>query len=79
MPKRSLWHIDSNHKLIEPYQIVIHGGIDGYTRLVVYLKASTNNKANTVLCLFHKAIGPMAYHHVFSLIREWKMSKLPAL
>ena len=23
-------HIDGNYKLIEPYRIVIHGGIDGY-------------------------------------------------
>ena len=53
----ALWHIDGDHKLIEPYRIVIHGGIDGYTRLIVYLKASTNNKANTVLCLFHQAVG----------------------
>ena len=22
----ALWHIDGNHKLIEPYRIVIHGG-----------------------------------------------------
>ena len=53
----ALWHIDGDHKLIEPYRIVIHGGIDGYTRLVVYLKASTNNWADTVLRLFHEAIG----------------------
>lgn len=30
--------------MIEPYRIVIDGGIDGYSRLVVYLKASTNNQ-----------------------------------
>lgn len=52
----SLWHIDGNHKLIEPYRIVIHGGIDGYSRLVVYLKASTNNRADTVLDSFQEAV-----------------------
>ncbi len=50
-------HIDGNHKLIEPYRIVIHGGIDGYSRLIVYLHASTNNKAETVLNLFQSAVG----------------------
>ena len=49
-------HIDGDHKLITPYRIVLHGGIDGYTRLIVYLKASTNNKASTVLQLFQEAV-----------------------
>ena len=52
----ALWHIDGDHKLIEPYRIVIHGGIDGYSRLIVFLHASTNNKANTVLSLFQEAV-----------------------
>jgi hypothetical protein len=43
----SLWHIDGNHKLIR-WKIVIHGGIDGYSRLIVYLKCSSNNRASTV-------------------------------
>ena len=29
--------------------MVIHGGIDGYTRIPVFLKCSTNNRAETVL------------------------------
>lgn len=49
-------HIDGNHKLIEPYRIVIHGAIDGYSRLVVYLHASSNNTAETVLNLFQSAV-----------------------
>lgn len=49
-------HIDGNHKLIQPYRIVIHGGIDGYSRLVVYLRASTDNTAQTVLSLFQAAV-----------------------
>ena len=40
----SLWHIDGYHKLIR-WNIVIHGGVDGYSRLPVFLSASTNNKA----------------------------------
>ena len=47
----SLWHIDGYHKLIH-WRIVIHGGIDGYSRLPVFLRASTNNRAETVLDCF---------------------------
>lgn len=36
--------------------MVIHGGIDGYTRIPVYLHCSTNNKADTVLALFQDAV-----------------------
>ena len=35
---------------------MIHGGIDGFSRLVVLLQASTNNRADTVLILFMEAI-----------------------
>ena len=31
-----LWHIDSNHKLIRRH-FIIAGGIDGFSRLVVFL------------------------------------------
>ena len=51
----SLWHIDGNHKLIR-WRIVIHGAIDGYSRIPVYLKASDNNRASTVLQSFLKAV-----------------------
>ena len=34
----SLWHIDGRHRLIR-WRIVVHGGIDGYSRLIVYLHA----------------------------------------
>ena len=37
-------------------RIVIHGGIDGFSRLSVYLHASNNNKAATVLQLFEEAV-----------------------
>ena len=45
-------HLAGNHKLIEPYTTVIHG----YSRLIVYLNASSNNKADTVLQLFLNAV-----------------------
>lgn len=50
-----LWHIDGNHKL-DLYGIVIFGGIDGYSRTITFLKASSNNRATTLLPIFQEAI-----------------------
>lgn len=50
----SLWHIDGYHALIR-WRLVIHGGIDGFSRLIVYLKCSSNNRSNTVFYCFLKA------------------------
>ncbi|XP_028418230.1 uncharacterized protein LOC114543463 [Dendronephthya gigantea] len=52
----SLWHIDGNHKLIR-WRIVVHGGVDGYTRIPTFLKCGTNNQAETVLKLFEEAVN----------------------
>ena len=51
----ALWHIDGLHCLIR-WKIVIHGGVDGYSRRVVYLHASSNNRAETVYKLFVDAV-----------------------
>ncbi|KAJ8092358.1 hypothetical protein PM082_023813 [Marasmius tenuissimus] len=51
----ALWHIDGHHKLIL-WGIVIHGIVDGYGRDVMGLHASTNNRAGTVLQVFHGAV-----------------------
>ena len=48
--------VDGNHKLIW-WRIVLHGGIDGYSRLITYLHASSNNKAATVFNLFKHAVS----------------------
>lgn len=50
----SLWHIDGHHSLIH-WRFVIHGGIDGYSRMITYLKCSTNNKSSTVMTEFYHA------------------------
>ena len=50
----AIWHIDGNHKLIR-WRFVVHGGIDGYSRTVVFLRCSTNNQASTVLVSFMEA------------------------
>ena len=47
----SLWHIDGHHKLIR-WRIVV-----GFSRLPVYLQATTNNRAETVLQSFLNAVG----------------------
>lgn len=50
----SLWHIDGHHKLIR-WKMVIHGGIDGFSRMVVFMRAADNNRAATVLSAFTEA------------------------
>ena len=50
-----LWHIDGLHCLIR-WKIVLHGGIDGYSRRIVYLHASSNNRAETVFHVFYEAV-----------------------
>lgn len=39
------------------WRIIIHGGIDGFSRLIVYLNAATNNRAATVLDGFLSSVG----------------------
>lgn len=51
----ALWHVDGNHKLIR-WKFIIHGGIDGFSRMVVYLRCSGNNKSTTVLLHFCEAV-----------------------
>jgi transposase InsO family protein len=51
----ALWHLDGYHKLIR-WKFVIHGAIDGFSRLVTFLKVSPNNLASTVLKGFKSAV-----------------------
>ena len=51
----SLWHIDGHHSLIH-WGFVLHGAIDGFSRLITFLQCSTNNKKETVANLFTTAI-----------------------
>ena len=51
----ALWHIDGHHKLV-PWKIVIHGGIDGFSRMITFLHASDNNRAETVRWSFENAV-----------------------
>ena len=47
----ALWHVDSHHKLIR-WRMVIHGGIDGYSRVVPYLRVAPDNTALTAFGAF---------------------------
>ncbi|XP_025761041.1 uncharacterized protein LOC112846032 [Oreochromis niloticus] len=51
-----IWHIDGNHKLIR-WKFVVHGAIDGYSRMLMFLQCSSNNRAETVKALFTAAVG----------------------
>ena len=51
----SLWHIDSNDKLIA-WWFVFHGCTDGYSRTIIYLKCSTNNLSAATLCYFQEGV-----------------------
>ena len=47
----NLFILDSHHKLVR-WCMVTHGAIDGYSRLVLYLKCTSNKKATTVYEIF---------------------------
>ena len=49
-----VWHMDGNHKLFR-WKFIIHGSIDGFSRLIVFLKCSTNNTAAAVFDSFINA------------------------
>ena len=51
----ALWYIDGCHKLIR-WWFVVHGGIDRYSRVPVYLKVASNNRADTVFTAFFEAV-----------------------
>lgn len=51
----ALWHIDGKHKLIR-WGFIIHGDIDGYSRKIVYLWCSANNKLEKVMSLLDSAV-----------------------
>ena len=36
---------------------MVHGGVDGYSRTIVYLRAADNNRATTVLSAFQSAVA----------------------
>lgn len=51
----SLWHIDGHHSLIR-WRFVVHGAVDGFSRMITYLSCSNNNRSTTVYKLFLGAV-----------------------
>lgn len=51
-----VWHLDGNHKLVK-WGFVTHLAIDGYTRLITFGATSDNNRAETVLQKFTRAVS----------------------
>lgn len=49
-------HIDSNHKLIA-WRFVLHGCIDGATRLIIYVRCANNNRALSVVEFFRQGVA----------------------
>ena len=47
--------IDSHHKLIK-WRLVIHGCIDGFSSLIIYLHCCNNNRSETVRNLFQEKV-----------------------
>ena len=73
----TMWHIDGHHKLIR-WRFVVHGGIDGFSRVVVFLFVATDNRASTVLLSFIHGVKTwgLPCDYIFfnntELIMAWK-------
>ncbi|XP_053380733.1 uncharacterized protein LOC123532085 [Mercenaria mercenaria] len=52
----AVWHLDTNHAL-RRWRFVVHGGIDGFSRLVTFLRASSNNRAKTSFVFFLRSVA----------------------
>ena len=61
-----LWHFDGNHKL-KRYNFVLHGGIDGYSRRIVWMKIASDNYSDTV---FRACVEAMTKYGAPRLIRS---------
>ena len=51
----AFWHLDTNHKLIS-WNFVIHGCVDGFSRLQTHLDVSVDNYASTSLNHFVRSM-----------------------
>ena len=70
----ALWHVDTHHKLIR-WRFVIHAGIDGFSRTIVYAKCADNNRAVTSVgaLILWKAWIHSVFHTKYALIMVGRM------
>ena len=53
--RRRVYHADGPNYVFIKYRFVVHGAMDGYSRLITYLNCN-NNRAVTVLSCFSQAV-----------------------
>nr|CAH0099254.1 unnamed protein product [Daphnia galeata] len=56
----TLWPIDGHHKF-DKYGFIIHGAIDGYSKLILYIFLENNNNSETVVGIFEKSVEEWGY------------------
>lgn len=66
MHHKKNFYSDSHHKLIR-WRLATHGGIDGYSRLIVYLKCCSNIRSTTIYDSF---LGAVRENHLPSRVRS---------
>lgn len=52
----AVWHIDGNHKMIR-WRMIIHAGVDGFSRLITFIRCANNNLASTVVEAFLQGVS----------------------
>ncbi|KAJ8309952.1 hypothetical protein KUTeg_011817 [Tegillarca granosa] len=50
-----VWHVDTHHSLAR-WDIVVHGAIDGYSRLIPFMRASSYNTSKAAACFFVEGV-----------------------
>lgn len=52
----AVWHVDGNHKMIK-WRMIIHAGVDGFSRLITFIRCANNNLASTMLEAFLQGVS----------------------
>ena len=52
----AVWHVDGNHKMIR-WRMIIHAGVDGFSRLITFIRCANNNLASTMLEAFLQGVS----------------------
>lgn len=68
----SLWHLDGHHSLIN-WGFVIHGGIDGFSRLIVFYIVLLTIRQKLLLICLTRLLKVVGFHPEFVLTREERM------